>query len=141
MVTSPEVNLQKERIEWPSGTRIEAITPYYPKTLSLLTPAVTTNPIPMGAALYECEIWRIDSYLHGSATPSVTFKLFIGTDVAGTGLEVVVDGITLTTTTLKTDTEIDNPILAAGTLMWCHITAKSGTVNSVCIIPRFRLRG
>jgi hypothetical protein len=106
----------------------------------VLNPAVTTNPIPMGSAQFETEVIRIDSYLHGTSTPSVTFKVFIGSDIGGTGLEVIIDGTTVTTTTIAKATAIDNAIMAADDLMWAHITAKSGTVNGLCIIPRCRLR-
>lgn len=126
-------------IKWESGVSTEAVTAYSPRTLVLLNPAITTNPIPLGPIWFNIRIHDIQCFVEG-ITPSVTFKVYHGTDISGTGLEVVETGTTVTTSTITSVSTFDNPEIDAGEIMWAHITAKSGTVNSFCAFIHMRLR-
>ena len=73
---------------------------------------------------------QIRSVLIGSATPSVTFSIRYGTDVSGSGTEVVTSGITVTsTTTGLSTTSFTNGTVPADNFVWLTTSAKSGTVD------------
>lgn len=137
---APDVNIPEETIEWATGTRIEKVSPYAAKTFVIFGPVVTTDPIPLGIFLAKSHITDLYCYLDGTATPSVTFSVRYGTDINGTGSEVIVGGLAVTTTTLTTASLIDNGWIDKNDLLWMDVTAKSGTVHSLCVILKYRTR-
>jgi hypothetical protein len=74
----------------------------------------------------------------GSSTPSVTFSIRYGTDVSGSGTEVVTSGITTTNTTTGTNTtSFNSASIAAGNFIWITTSAKSGTVPQLHVTVQF----
>lgn len=140
MPETPEVNLAQERLEWQSGTRMESVSPYRPIEQTIYDPVITEDPLVLGVFLWDAEITEILCYLDGSSTPSVTFTLKYGTDIAAAGTEVVTGGTTVTSTTVTSVVAFNNHVIDAGSILWLEVTAKSGTVQSMQVIVKHRTR-
>jgi hypothetical protein len=68
----------------------------------------------------------------------VTFSIRYGTDVSGSGTEVVTSGITTTSTTTGTNTtSFNSASIAAGNFIWITTSAKSGTVPQLHVTVQF----
>lgn len=135
----PEVNLAEERIEWPTGTRREAISPYMSMSKVIYDPVITTDAVPIGTFIFESHITDIYAFLDGASTPSVTFKLKYGSDITATGTELVQGGSTVTATTLTT-LSVDRGWIPKLNMLWLEVTAKSGTVHSLTVVVKYRTR-
>lgn len=135
----PEVNLADERIEWPSGTRREAVSPYLLMQKTVYDPVVTTDPIPIGIFSSNSDITNIYSFVDGSSTPSVTFSIMTGTDIGVAGTHVVTTDASTSTTTLYEAT-VEEGSASTGDMIWMEITAKTGIVESFTVILRYRTR-
>ncbi len=71
---------------------------------------------------------------NGASTPSLTFSVRYGTDVSGSGTEVVTGGIVTTSTTAGDNTTaLSNPTIPANNFVWFTTSAVSGTVPQVNI--------
>ena len=137
---APEVNIPDEVIEWQTGTRIEKVSPYFLKTFVVYGPVITTDPIPLGLFWEKTHISDLRYYLDGSSTPSVTFDVRFGPDISAAGTELFEGGLTCTSTTAQTPAWLDSTEAAAMDLLWMNVTAKSGTVHSLCVVLRCRQR-
>ena len=80
----------------------------------------------------------IVSVLRGSATPSVTFSIYYGSDRSGAGTEVVTSGITTTNTTTGTNTtSFNNATIPADNFIWLKTSDVSGLVEELSVTLRF----
>lgn len=135
----PEVNLAEERVEWPTGTRREAISPYMAMTKVIYDPVITTDAVPIGMCIFESHVTDIYVFLDGASTPSVSFTLKYGTDITAAGTELVEAGTTVTTTTVSLKA-VDRGWIPKSNVVWLDVTAKSGTVHSMTVILKLRTR-
>lgn len=137
----PQVNYADERIEWPSGTRREALTIYYAIEKTIHDPVITTDPIVLGIFPVQAEIVTVYHFLDAapSPSPSVTFSLRYGTDITAAGTEVVVAGIASSATTIASASP-HNAFVAQNNFLWMDVTAKTGTVYSFTVIVKYRMR-
>jgi hypothetical protein len=75
---------------------------------------------------------RMEAFLRGSATPSVTWKIHYGPDPSAAGTVVVTAGTTTTVTgSIDTITSFNNSTPQADDAIWLEITALSGTVTEL----------
>lgn len=139
MGATPEVNLAEERIEWAQGTRREALSPYASMQRVIYDPVITTDSIPIDTLIYDCHITEVLCFVDGTSTPSVTFNLKWASDITAGGTELILSGATVTTTT-ATSKAVDRAFIPKGGIIWADITAKSGTVYSLTLVLKYRIR-
>lgn len=83
-------------------------------------------------------ISRIEAFVRGSSSPSVTWKLKKDTDPTAAGTAVITVGTTTTvTTSIQQVTAFDSSSIAADTALWIEITAVSGTVTELHLTIHF----
>lgn len=77
---------------------------------------------------------QIEAVLFGSSSPSVTFSIRYGADVSGSGTEVKTSGITVTSTTIGSNTSsFDSAAIPANNFVWITTSAQSGTVTGLSV--------
>jgi hypothetical protein len=113
-----------------------ATGPMGPKSLTIINPTATEK-IPLFFTTSALTVTQIRSLVTGSS-PSATFSLRFGTDVSGSGTEVVTSGITVTnTTTGLSTTSFNNASIAADRFVWLTTSATSGTVTALHVSVTF----
>jgi len=110
--------------------------PMGPKSLTIINPTASEK-IPLFFTTSALTVTQIRSLVTGTS-PSVTFSLRFGTDVSGSGTEVVTSGITVTnTTTGLSTTSFNNAAIAADRFVWLTTSATSGTVTALHVSVTF----
>jgi hypothetical protein len=113
-----------------------ATGPMGPKSLTIINPTATEK-IPLFFTTSALTVTQIRSLVTGTS-PSATFSLRFGTDVSGSGTEVVTSGITVTnTTTGLSTTSFNNASIAADRFVWLTTSATSGTVTALHVSVTF----
>jgi hypothetical protein len=139
---NPQVDLENDWIYWNVGRRQYALEPTKPRTIVIKDPAIESPvpKIPLWIALYNAEIWRIDALRY--AGTNFTFTLRHDADIANTGTEVVESGSTISSTTVTKleGATLENPQLAQDEILWFELTAITGSVTALMVIPRVRWR-
>lgn len=75
---------------------------------------------------------RLEAFLVGSSSPSVTWKVHYGPDPSAAGTVVVTAGTTTTVTaSIQATTSFNNTTPQVGDAVWLEITAQSGTVGKI----------
>lgn len=83
-------------------------------------------------------VTRLFAVLQGSSSPSVTYSVRYGSDLSGSGTEIVSGGSTVTSTTTGTSvTSFTNTVIPADSLIWMTTSAQSGTVTELHITVTF----
>ena len=99
------------------------------KSLTISAP-VPGDKVPLFYAFEALTLTRLQAVVAG-ASPSVSFTLRHGADLSGAGTEVVVGGLTVTSTTTGLDVDsFDSPVVPEGAWLWLDVTATSGTVST-----------
>jgi hypothetical protein len=101
-----------------------------PKALTILAPG-NSEKVPLFFTAQELTFLEIRSIVLGSS-PSATFSIRHGTDVSGSGTEVVTGGITVTnTTTGLSTTSFNSGTVPANSWVWLTTSATGGTVDAL----------
>lgn len=107
--------------------------PMPPLVAWLDSPQVNDRRILLRAAK-ALSISRVDAVLSGSNSPSVSFSLRHGADVAGAATAVTGDPITVTsTTTGNAITNVQNPDIPAGDWLWLEVTTVTGSPEGLTV--------
>jgi hypothetical protein len=102
------------------------------KGITIANPGLN-DKIVLGYEPGSKRIVELRSVVKGSGSPSCTWSLRHGTDVSGTGTEVVTGGIVTTNTTTGLSTSSFNSATYAQKYLWLEITALSGTVDQLSV--------
>ena len=109
---------------------IRTAEPRKPSSLFLESPSSSEND-PSDETPIALTVTAIRVIIRGSA-PSVDLSIRFGPDRSAAGTEIIVGGVTATsTTTGDVFTTLTNPLIPANSHIWMTITALTGTVVSI----------
>ncbi len=112
------------------------LAPEQDRSATFRGPPVSGDEVPIHRPSRELTLSKIVGLIDGSASQSVTFSLFYGTDITAAGTLILTE-----TTTNNTGgeefTSFTNGVIPADNVMWAVLTTVSGTVISFMVTAVF----
>lgn len=133
---TPVINLAEEWLEWPSGTRIESVSPYYTFHKTIYDPVINYDPVIIGFTTRQCHVTDCWCWIDTPSGAYIAFDVLWGTTL-GSGSNLIPSATTLTASGITSKT-ISFGNIPKENIIWINVLARAGDIKSLTIVFKAR---